>query len=135
MYKMSILGSSVYLWFMLLLPSLAPSAAPDGLTIVERRSRSTLLKWLMPPREGRNGIIIQYRVELFMQDRTESTSVRNIEVSVKNSSFNQPSIITLDVTDLTPFTDYSIRMAAVNDAGVGPFDGTILRFKTNPDCE
>ena len=115
--------------------SLAPSAAPDSLTIVERRPRSTLLKWLIPPRVGRNGIIIQYRVELFMRDGSESTPVRNIEVSVENSSFNQPSIITLNVTDLTPFTDYSVRVAAVNDAGVGPFDGTILRFKTNPDCE
>ena len=70
-----------------------------------------------------------------MNDGVGFRIVRNITVSVDNPSFNGPFITSYLVTDLTPFTGYYFRVAAINDAGVGPFAGRIILFKTDPDCE
>ena len=61
--------------------------------------------------------------------------MRNITVPVKDPSFHGPSTVTHNLTDLTPFTNYYFRVAAVNDAGVGPFNHPYKSFKTEPDCE
>ena len=62
-------------------------------------------------------------------------NVRNITVPVEDPSFDEPSEVTHNVTDLTPFTKYNFRVAAVNDAGVGPFSRPYKGFTTQPDCE
>ena len=82
---------------------------------VEPRSRSAPLQWSLPPKKGRNGIITQYIVELwvYVTEDGEFRSIRNI--TVPNNSPN----ITYLVTDLTPYTKYAWKVAAVNDAGVG----------------
>ena len=116
---------------------LVPSAAPDPIppTFDEVGKRSALLSWSIPSNWGRNGIITHYRVELSMNDGFGFRIVRNITVSVQDPSFDGPFITSHLVTDLTPFTGYSFRVAAVNDAGVGRFAGRIISFKTDPDCE
>ena len=83
---------------------------------VEPRSRSALLQWLLPPKEGRNGIILQYIVELsvYVLEVGEFRSIRNI--TVPN---DRPPDISYLVTGLTPYTRYAWKVAAVNDAGVG----------------
>ena len=47
----------------------------------------------------------------------------------------KPSNVIHNVTDLTPFTGHYFRVAAVNDAGVGPFSRSYKGFTTKPDCE
>ena len=116
-------------------PPTVPSVAPGSPTIVEVRSRSALLQWSIPPRSGRNGIIVQYRVELSVFKESKIRIARNITVIVEDPSFDEPSNITHNVTDLTPFTGYYVRVAAVNDAGAGPLSHLHTRFVTKPDCE
>ena len=83
---------------------------------VEPRSRSAPLQWSLPPKEGRNGIITQYIVELWVYV-TEDREFKNIRsITVPN---DRPPDITYLVTGLTPYTRYVWKVAAVNDAGVG----------------
>ena len=83
---------------------------------VEPRSRSALLQWSLPPKVGRNGIILQYIVKLSVHvpEVREFRSIRNITVP----NDRPPDIIYL-LTGLTPYTRYAWKVAAVNDAGVG----------------
>ena len=120
---------------MVLSPPAVPSIAPDSPTTSEVRSRSALLKWSIPPRSGRKGIIVRYRVNLSIFKQSEIRNVRNITVPVEDPSFGEPSTITHNVTGLTPFTEYYFRVAAINDAGVGPFSRPYKVFVTKPDCE
>ena len=98
---------------------------------VEPRSRSVPLQWSLPPKEGRNGIITHYIVQLWVyvtEDR-EFRSIRNI--TVPN---DRPPDISCNVTGLTPYTRYTWKVAAVNDAGVGVLTRSI-DFKTLEDGE
>ena len=100
-------------------------------TPVEPRSRSALLRWLLPPKEGRNGIITHYLVELwvYVTEDGEYKSIRNI--TVPN---DRPPNITYNVTGLTPYTKYAWKVAAANDAGLG-FLTSSIDFTTLEDGE
>ena len=67
--------------------------------------------------------------------QSEYRNVRNITVPVEDPSFDGPSTITHTFTDLTPFTLYRFRVAAINDDGVGPFTHPYTSIATEPDCE
>ena len=77
----------------------------------------------MPPRSGRNGIIRQYLLEWSVQNDRVFVNLHNFTVSVESPTFDSPSVLTHTVTGLTPYTFYGWRIAAVNDAGIGPFSG------------
>ena len=103
-----------------------PSLAPEGLSCVETEQNSALLQWSIPLRSGRNGIIFQYRVELYKvtsQDG-EFQNIENFTVALDNPTFDSPSAITYKVTDLSSNTVYRWRVAAINSAGVGLFTTT-----------
>ena len=110
--------------------SLVPVLAPVVTSPVEPRSRSAPLQWSLPPKEGRNGNVTQYILELwvYVTLEREFKSIRNITV------FNDRRNITYLVTDLTPYTRYTWKVAAVNDAGVGVLTSSI-DFKTLEDGE
>ena len=76
-------------------------------------------------------------MDLSILKQSEYRNVRNITVPVhvEDPSFDEPSTITHNVTDLIPYTSYYFRVAAVNVAGVGPFNGHYRGFVTEPDCE
>ena len=48
-------------------------------------------------------------------------SVRNFTVIIDNPTFHEPTTSQYSLTNLTPHTYYSWRVAAVNEAGMGPF--------------
>ena len=101
---------------------------------VEPRSRSALLQWSLPPKKGRNGIITQYIMELwvYVPEVEEFRSIRNI--TVPNDTPHDSPNITYNVTALTPYTSYAWKVAAVNDAGVGVLTSSI-DFTTLQDGE
>ena len=74
-------------------------------------------------------------MELSILKQSGLRNVRNITVTVEDPSFDKPSNVIHNVTDLTPFTGHYFRVAAVNDAGVGPFSRSYKGFTTKPDCE
>ena len=103
-----------------LLPHAAPTAAPVGLTntSVERRSLSVV--WGTVPCPHQRGPITGYRLRY-----SNGTSI----VNTTGEGSRQHVL-----TGLTPFTNYSVQVAAVNDGGTGSYS-TPLTVKTLQDGE
>ena len=84
----------------------------------------------------RNGLVLGYRLKwikrchlLFLQNATinqnDCTRVLNQNVSNFKVKFVLSSILQYTIAQLSPFTNYTIRIAAVTSAGVGPEMETI----------
>ena len=99
--------------------------APTSLAHANKNLKSVVLQWSIPPRTGRNGIILQYAVRLYvtetMPQGRKMRSVGNFTVVIDNPTFDEPTTSQYTPTNLTPHTHYSWRVAAVNEAGMGPF--------------
>ena len=96
----------------------APTGAPEGLanTSVERRSMVVVWETVLCPNQ--KGPITGYRLRY-----GNGTSI----VNTTGEGSRQHVL-----TGLTPFTNYSVQVAAVNDGGTGPYS-TPLTVKTNKD--
>ena len=64
-----------------------------------------------------NGVITEYIIQYYKQDRENETMV------------NTTSMLEYTITDLQPLTVYVIEVAAVNDAGIGIYDSIIAETK------
>ena len=86
-----------------------PSGSPLNLNARTIDSTTIELVWSEPPLETQNGIIISY--------------VINISISNTKTSFvvNATAAAPLNITELHPYYDYSLRVAAVTSQGAGPF--------------
>ena len=103
--------------------------APTNVMTVVNSSTVITVQWdgLMPC-EDVNGLIVEYIV----QYRAESSGVVQsiVQSGLWNVTKGQASL-----TGLTPFTNYSIQVAAVNEQGdVGPYSDSI-REQTKEDSE
>ena len=98
----------------------APTGAPEGLTNTSVESRSLTVQWGTVPCPDQRGPITGYRLRY-------STSITNIEVNEQNDRQHV-------LTGLTPFTSYSVQVAAVNAGGTGPYS-TALTVETLQDSE
>ena len=87
----------------------APSAAPNSVSVSEVTFSSITVQWGVVPCIHRNGNIAGYIVRYGSQTQ-----------SVSGGSVTETTI-----SNLTPSTTYNIEVAAVNDAGTGPFSNTI----------
>ena len=103
-----------------LLPHAAPSAAPGELNSTSVKRRSLTLVWGTVPCPHQGGPITGYRLRY-----TNGTSI----VNTTGEGSRQHVL-----TGLTPFTNYSVRVAAVNDGGTGPYS-TLLTVETLQDGE
>ena len=81
----------------------APSAAPESVSISSVTSSSITVQWEMVPCILRNGDIKGYSVQYGSQ----------------TMSVSEGDITEATITGLTASTYYSVRVAAVNDAGTG----------------
>ena len=87
---------------------LEPSWSPT-ITATEASSDSIYLRWSPPPFEDQNGIITGYVID--------SLSNR------KNSSFSVN--LTEHHLEAFPYTGYTLRVAALNSVGQGPFSDVV----------
>ena len=78
------------------------------------------MQWGTVPCPDQRGPITGYRLRY-------STSITNIEVNEQNDRQHV-------LTGLTPFTSYSVQVAAVNAGGTGPYS-TALTVETLQDSE
>ena len=101
---------------------------PRSLAHASKTSRSAVLHWSIPPKIGRNGIILQYALRLYIIESTprgrKVESVRNFTVTIDNPTIDEPTTLMYTLTTLTPHTYYNWRVAAVNEAGMGPFNAS-----------
>lgn len=90
----------------------APSAAPLSVSVVGTRSTSADVTWLPPPEGTHNGIIIAYMVVFGLT--TSSAPLAGAEVS---------DTLQYTVSNLQPYTQFYVKVAAKTSAGVGPYSG------------
>ena len=65
-----------------------------------------------------NGVITEYIIQYYKQDRENETIV------------NSTSMLEYTITDLQPLTTYMIEVAAVNDAGIGIYGNITAKTKS-----
>ena len=100
----------------------APTSAPRGLISTSVDSRSQSLEWRTVPCPHHGGRpITGYRLRF-----GNGTSIVNT-----TGEENRQHVL----TGLTPFTSYSVQVAAVNDKGTGPYSDPALTIETLQDGE
>ena len=67
-----------------------------------------------------NGLITDYIIQYYKQDRENETMVNSTTTSM----------LEYTITDLQPLTVYVIEVAAVNDAGIGIYGNIIAMTKS-----
>ena len=102
-------------------PPPAPTGAPGGLTSTSVESRSLSVVWGTVPCPHQGGPITGYRLRY-----SNGTSI----VNTTGEGNRQHVLI-----GLTPFTSYSVQVAAVNDGGTGQYSDPALTVETLQDGE
>ena len=98
-------------------PSLptAPSAPPNNLTEVSKTSSSVTISWGEVPCQDQNSVIVGYKV-------LYGAVTSGVGGTVANTSGR-----TLTVNGLSPYTNYSIEVSAVNsDGAMGPYSSPLF---------
>ena len=98
----------------------APDGVPQEVTNTSAESRSINIVWEKVPCPHQRGPITGYRLRY-----SNGTSIAN--TTGEGSRHHV-------LTGLTPFTNYSVQVAAVNDDGTGPYS-TPLTVETLQDGE
>ena len=98
----------------------APISAPEGLASTSVESRSLSVVWGTLPCPDPKRPVTGYRLRY-----SNGTSIVNITGEGSRQHV---------LTGLTPFTSYSVQVAAVNDGGTGPYS-TPLTVETLQDGE
>ena len=92
---------------------LVPSAAPTSVNVLPNVTSSSItVQWGAVDCADRNGDITGYSVQYTGDESTQTMSVSGGDVTKAT------------ITGLTASTTYSVRMAAVNDAGTGPLSSS-----------
>ena len=99
---------------LLLLSSTAPTRPPDGVSEGPVTANSITVQWGEVPCLDRNGEITGYTVNATLNGMVVATE------NVNDGSAREGT-----VTGLTPATAYTVTVAAVNSAGIGPFSDGI----------
>ena len=98
----------------------APTSAPEGLKNLLKEKTSLTVQWETVPCPNQRGPITGYRLRY-----SNGTSI----VNTTGEGSRQHVL-----TGLTPFTSYSVQVAAVNAGGTGPYS-TALTVETLQDSE
>ena len=99
----------------------APSGTPREVTRVNTTSTEITVQWREVPCIDRNGDIIGYTVRYY--------TISGSNITLRNYSDTVTTLV-----DLTPFTNYSIEVAAFNVNGTGPFS-TLVYLRTDSDSK
>ena len=97
-------------------PSLptAPSSPPNNLTEVRKTSSSVTISWGEVPCQDQNSVIVEYRV---LYGAVTSGVGGTVATSGR----------TLTVNGLSPYTNYSIEVSAINsDGAMGPYSSPLF---------
>ena len=95
-----------------------PTGPPKNVRIYWIRKTAAKLSWKAIPCPHQNGIILRYIVRHDYELPNGTFAVQQSEMSWRISPR-----ITLE--NLLPNSNYAVRIAGVNDAGVGPFSSPL----------
>lgn len=87
---------------------LVPSAPPQNVVIEGVLSQSFRINWQPPDNEHQNGIITEY-------------SVKIVNLELENATYLNVTDTDITVSNLQPFIQYEVTVAAHTSAGRGPF--------------
>ena len=93
---------------------LVPSQPPHNILDSSQGTTWINLTWTIPLAGGRNGIIINYVIDLSSRDE-------NITVDVQTPTFSTPENLYYNITGLSAGSEYTVRVAASTVNGTGPF--------------
>ena len=93
-----------------------PSAAPDPVTMTGVTSSSITVQWGEVECIHRNGEIVGYSVRYSGGGSTQTMAVSEADATMTT------------ISGLTPSTQYSVQVAAVNGAGTGEYSSSQSRL-------
>lgn len=99
----------------------APSGYPQDVSIDTTSSQSAVISWNPPLLEERNGIITSYSITIHRQGTDSQRQLTSLTTMIS-------------VSMLSPFTTYTVTVAASTTIDVGP-PSTQLTFRTDEDGE
>ena len=95
--------------------STAPSGAPASVTETTVTSTSVTVQWEEVPCLDRNGEITDYQV-VTVNSQGMTVGTADVDVAARQAT----------ISGLTPSTQYTVSVAAVNGAGTGPIRGVSI---------
>ena len=101
--------------------TIAPTAAPLNVVVTDIGSTSVRVSWMPPPEDSRNGPITAYMVVFGAVP--SNTPLGSAEVS---------GALQYTVSNLQPYAQFYVQVAAKTSAGVGPYSASIT-FNTLSD--
>ena len=114
-----------------------PTEVPQNVTVTVESSRSIMLIWERPPLEEENGLLVDYHVIVietqihYMDNGTEITGIQRYLNTTYNVSEGRMQLIN---ESIHPDYNYTVRIAAATQPGIGPFSDEIT-VRTNMDGE
>ena len=127
MYVYSYICVCTYIFTMYICTFLVPNEAPRNVTVIVESSRSIMLSWERPPPEEENGLLISYHVIIietqiqYTDDGAEITGMQTYLNRTYDISEGRTQLIDM----LHPDYDYTVRIAAATEVGIGPFSDAI----------
>ena len=113
-----------------------PTEAPSNISVTVESSRTTMLTWERPSLEEENGLLLIYHVIVietqihYTDDGAEITGMQRYLNRTYNASEGRTQLIDM----LHPDYNYTVRIAAATEPGIGPFSDAIT-VRTDMDGE
>ena len=113
-----------------------PTEDPRNVSVTVESSRSITLTWERPSPEEENGLLIRYHVIVietqihYTDDEAEITGMQRYLNRTYNVSEGRVQLIDM----LHPDYNYTVRIAAATEPGIGPFSDAIT-VRTQMDGE
>ena len=113
-----------------------PTEAPRNVNMTVDSSRSIMLTWERPPIEEENGLLLIYHViviETQIHYTDDGEEIRGMEKYL-NRTYNVSQGREQLINMLHPDYNYTVRIAAATEPGIGPFSDPIT-VRTDMDGE
>ena len=104
-----------------------PTEVPQNVTVTVESSRSIMLTWERPPLEEENGLLVDYHViviETQIHYTDDGTEITGMETYL-NRTYNVSEGRTQLIDGLHPDYNYTVRIAAATEPGIGPFSDPV----------
>ena len=105
--------------------STVPHSPPRDVMVESHNPASLMVSWRPPANRDRNGPITGYAINY---SRNGSSNVISINVTGPNGR-------TVTISELTPYVNYSVAVAAMTVNGTGPFSDPPVVNRSGEDCE